>query len=171
MITENLSNLKFNIMSNKKFDEKQESNLLQENEIYLTPAPKIDNEPTENSKNLITSGGVFEALKNIPTGGNPSEDKFVQSDWAQTDKTQPDYIKNKIGDYKEDLREFKDITFGNYAGTRPFYAWNNIISNIDTLKDLDEGVILNVYQNGNLIDSQKFVLNPTLDSSFLQSSE
>ncbi len=95
----------------------------------------------------------------------------IQSDWAQTDSTQPDYIKNKIGDYQKDLREFNDITFGNYAGTSPFYMWNNVLSNIDTLKDLDEGVILNVYQNGNLIDSQKFVLNPTLDSSFLSSGQ
>lgn len=107
-------------------------------------------------------------------GGSATDEPglaLIQSDWAQTDSTQPDYIKNKIGDYQKDLREFNDITFGNYAGTRPFYMWNNVLSNIDTLKDLDEGVILNVYQNGNLIDSQKFLLNPTLDSSFLSSSE
>lgn len=77
MITENLSNLKFNIMSNEKFDEKQENNLLQENEIYLTPAPQIDNEPIENSKNLITSGGVFEALQTA--GGGVSEWEDIQN--------------------------------------------------------------------------------------------
>lgn len=170
MITQDLNTLKFNLMSNEKFEEKQANESLVENEIYLTPAPKVDSEPVENSKNLISSGAVFEALKNVPTGGIPSEGKSIQSDWAQTDSTQPDYIKNKPGDYQKDLREFNDITFENYAGTRPFYTWNNVLSNIDTLKDLDEGVILSVYQNGNLIDSQKFVLNPTLDSSFLPSS-
>ena len=92
MKIENIPILKIHALAEEKYEREHQAGNTQPNEIYLTPAPKIDSVPTENSKNLITSGGVFEALKSAD-GGNS-----VQPDMAQTDSTQPDYIKNKIGD-------------------------------------------------------------------------
>lgn len=65
---------------------------------FIQNKPSTTSEVTKNSESLITSGGVYEALKNIAAGGSGSAGGNVQSDWAQTDETQPDYIKNKIGD-------------------------------------------------------------------------
>lgn len=57
----------------------------------------IDLEPIEGSKNLITSGGVAAALKNIDISNNN-----VQSDWLETDISNGGYIKNKPGDEIEE---------------------------------------------------------------------
>lgn len=172
MITQDLNTLKLNLMSNEKFEEKQANESLVENEIYLTPAPKIDAEPIENSKNLITSGGVFEALKNIPTGGNPSGGKSIQSDWSQTDSTKPNYIKNKPGDYieiiDEDLRNYS-VELGAPMETSPFALWR-VKTQVSNLQDIKEGIILKIYKNNELIDEQELFLDPILDNQFIDPS-
>ncbi len=47
----------------------------------------VDTAPTEDSGNLVTSGGVADALKNVHSVDTP--------DWDQNDPEQPDYIKNR----------------------------------------------------------------------------
>ncbi len=47
----------------------------------------IDNIPTEGSENVITSDAVYKALQNIPAQ--------EQSDWNESDTTDPAFIKNK----------------------------------------------------------------------------
>ena len=172
MITQDLNTLKFNLMSNEKFEEKQANETLVENEIYLTPAPKVDSEPVENSKNLISSGAVFEALKNIPTNGGGNAEapiKQIQADWAQTDDTKLDYIKNKIGDIaniaKEDLRNYS-IQLGNPSDTSPFILWGGLIRNISNLQDIQDGTSFKVYQNGTLIGETQLMVHAILDSQF-----
>ena len=172
MITQDLNTLKFNLMSNEKFEEKQANKTLVENEIYLTPAPKVDSEPIENSKNLISSGAVFEALKNVPTNGGGNAEapiKQIQADWAQTDSTKLDYIKNKIGDVanvaKKDLRNYS-IQLGNPSDTSPFILWGGLIRNISNLQDIQDGTSFKVYQNGTLVGETQLIVHAILDSQF-----
>ena len=93
MKIEEVSTLKIHNMSQEKFNREEAAGNLNENEIYLTPAPEIDNEPIDGSNNLITSGGVAAALKNINITSNNT-----QSDWLETDVFNGGYIKNKPGD-------------------------------------------------------------------------
>lgn len=159
MIIENLSNLKFNIMSNKKFDEKQENNLLQENEIYLTPAPEVDSEPIENSKNLITSGGVFEALQTDGGGVREWED-----------------IQNKPGDVVTTTIEINSsytTTLGtpnNTPPASPFLIWNNVVKDkqiYDNIQD-DTPVKVSYIENDETVEIGTYNLfsNSTLDTQF-----
>ena len=127
MKTENVSTLKIHNLTQEQYEREAIAGNIKENELYLTPVPDIDLNPTENSNNLITSGAVFNALKNIKipegAGGGPQ----VQSDFAQNDPTQPDYIKNRIA-YKDDLKTkellplqtcefYYDSSMGVYSAT------------------------------------------------------
>lgn len=73
MTIENVSTLKIHNLTQQQYDREAIAGNLKENELYLTPAPNIDLSPTENSNNLITSGAVYNALKNYspnnPGGG------------------------------------------------------------------------------------------------------
>lgn len=103
MKIEEVSTLKIHDISQEKFEREEAAGNLNPNEIYLTPAPDIDNEPVVGSENLITSGGVAAALKNIDIPNNN-----VQSDWLETDISNGGYIKNKPGDEikKEEIINF-----------------------------------------------------------------
>lgn len=43
---------------------------------------EVDNTPTEGSTNLITSGGVYEALQNIPSGGGGAENFVITASFS-----------------------------------------------------------------------------------------
>ena len=49
----------------------------------------FDSTPTENSTNPVTSGGVYEAIRDIPAGGGATPD------WEENDSAAADYIKNR----------------------------------------------------------------------------
>ena len=65
MIEQNISLLKIHKLTQEQYERQVAVDAVEENAIYLTPAPDVDNFPVENSENLITSGGVFEALQTI----------------------------------------------------------------------------------------------------------
>ena len=64
MKTEDLSTLQFHALSRQRFEQEKNNGRLIQNEFYLTPAPDIDKTPTEGSENLVTSGAVYNAIKN-----------------------------------------------------------------------------------------------------------
>ena len=134
---------------------------------YIKNKPVISNEIKKDSKNLVTSGSIYEALKNISLGG--TVDSSVQSNWAQTDDTKLDYIKNKIGDTiditKEDFRNYS-IQLGNPSATSPFVLWAEVIENISNLLDIKDGISFRVYQNGTLVDETQLINHVILNSQF-----
>lgn len=79
MKKENLTTLKIHDIPQDKFDREQLAGNLQPNEIYLTPAPDIDKTPQPDSPNLITSGGVHQAIEQVKAeaGVNFTTDKTL----------------------------------------------------------------------------------------------
>lgn len=67
MIEQNISLLKIHKLTQEQYERQVAADTVEENAIYLTPTPDVDNFPVENSENLISSGGVFAALQNITT--------------------------------------------------------------------------------------------------------
>lgn len=90
MKIEEVSTLKIHSISQEKFEREEAAGNLNPNEIYLTPAPDIDNEPIENSNNLITSGGVYNSI--IPKEINNLDDAIETGEYFLT----IDGIKNKV---------------------------------------------------------------------------
>lgn len=65
MIEQNIPLLKIHKLTQEQYERQVAANTVEENAIYLTPTPDVDNFPIKDSENLISSGGVFEALQNI----------------------------------------------------------------------------------------------------------
>jgi uncharacterized protein (TIGR02145 family) len=78
-----VNDLKINVLSEAQYEQIASPSAT---ELYLVPET-VDTTPTSGSTNPITSGGVYNALQNIP--------EQEQSDWNETDATDPAYIKNK----------------------------------------------------------------------------
>jgi hypothetical protein len=78
-----VNDLKINVLSEAQYEQIQSPS---NTELYLVPEI-IDTTPTSGSTNPITSGGVYNALQNIPSQ--------EQSDWNETNSILPSYIKNK----------------------------------------------------------------------------
>jgi len=104
-----VNDLKINVLSEAQYEQIQSPSAT---ELYLVPEV-VDTTPTSGSTNPITSGGVYDALQNIP--------EQEQSDWNETDATDPAYIKNKpnlatvatSGSYN-DLTNKPTLFSGNY---------------------------------------------------------
>lgn len=78
-----VNDLKINVLTEAQYEQIQSPS---STELYLVPEV-VDTTPTSGSTNPITSGGVYAALQNIP--------EQEQSDWSETDNTDPAFIKNK----------------------------------------------------------------------------
>lgn len=78
-----VNDLKINVLTEAQYEQIQSPS---DTELYLVPET-VDTTPTSGSTNPITSGGVYAALQNIP--------EQEQSDWNETDTTDPAFIKNK----------------------------------------------------------------------------
>lgn len=78
-----VNDLKINVLSEAQYEQIASPSAT---ELYLVPEV-VDTTPTSGSTNPITSGGVYNALQNIPSQ--------EQSDWNETNTTDPAYIKNK----------------------------------------------------------------------------
>ena len=86
-----LSSLIINeVDSTETFKKMKEKNLLQDNQLYLVTDEQdptvIDEVPTEGSKNLVYSGGVYDALKQVGSAGSVIEQNkgLEQKFWRGT---------------------------------------------------------------------------------------
>ena len=98
--------------------------VVRNNEKYIklsNNALNIDPVPTENSENLITSGGVAAALKNIDISNDN-----VQSDWLETDISNGGYIKNKPGD------EIKEEEITNFVENYQLQEGQEVVPSVFT---------------------------------------
>ena len=133
--------------------------------------PSIDNVPTENSTNPITSGGVFNAINDIATGGNISATVLHESSSAisiATNDTVTVTIDNSISDY-----DFVDVFlkvgayawFGrlNVSGTQtdPF---NAVFHFMDSTTFHFVGIAMQISNNN-------FVIHPSVNASIIRSRD
>lgn len=131
----------------------------------------IDSTPTENSTNPITSGGVFNAINDIATGGNISATVLHESSSAisiATNDTVTVTIDNSISDY-----DFVDVFlkvgayawFGrlNVSGTQtdPF---NAVFHFIDSTTFHFVGIAMQISNNN-------FVIHPSVNASIIRSRD
>ena len=86
-----LSSLVINeVDSTETFEKMKEKNLLQDNQLYLVTDEQdptvIDEVPTEGSKNLVYSGGVYNALKQVGSADSVTEQNkgLKQKFWRGT---------------------------------------------------------------------------------------
>ena len=86
-----LSSLVINeVDSTETFEKMKEKGLLQDNQLYLVtdeqPSAGIDEVPTEGSKNLVYSGGVYNALKQVGSADSVTEQNkgLKQKFWRGT---------------------------------------------------------------------------------------
>ena len=90
---------------------------------YLT-ASDLDDTPTEDSDNGVTSGGVYDYITEIEEATSAALNDLneriddipsqVQADWNQTTTTADDYIKNKP-DIVQSNSPFKQITISGWT--------------------------------------------------------
>ena len=99
-----LSSLIINeVDSSGTFEKMKEKGLLQDNQLYLVTDEQasavIDEAPTEGSKNLVYSGGVYDALKQISSVGSVIEQNkgLEQKFWRGT-KAEFNAIETKSDD-------------------------------------------------------------------------
>ncbi len=135
MTENNLSNLNFHILSDKKFKEKKENNTLNENEFYLTPAPEIDEQPIENSSNLVTSGGVYDAISNINIVSNwsdiqnkPGDVVIGNDEFIYIDTVLNDFYSDIVDEDTNTIFYMKEIPYGG------FNHYDDIVTEEDELK-------------------------------------
>ena len=86
-----LSSLVINeVDSTETFEKMKEKGLLQDNQLYLVtdeqPSAGIDEVPTAGSKNLVYSGGVYDALKQVGSADSVTEQNkgLKQKFWRGT---------------------------------------------------------------------------------------
>lgn len=109
-----VNDLKINVLSEAQYEQIQSPS---DTELYLVPET-VDTTPSSGSTNPITSGGVYDALQNIP--------EQEQSDWNETDATDPAYIKNKptIPDSTSDLTNDSGfITLNDVPTEVVYFTW------------------------------------------------
>lgn len=75
--------------------------------------PEIDEAPTENSENLITSGGVYEALQNAGGNGGASE-------WKDIQNKPGDIIATIVEEDIMNIENLQDVVYEEDAGC---YVW------------------------------------------------
>ena len=99
-----LSSLVINeVDSTETFEKMKEKGLLQDNQLYLVtdeqPSAGIDEVPTEGSKNLVYSGGVYNALKQVGSADSVTEQNkgLKQKFWRGT-KAEFDAVGTKSDD-------------------------------------------------------------------------
>ena len=99
-----LSSLVINeVDSTETFEKMKEKGLLQDNQLYLVtdeqPSAGIDEVPTEGSKNLVYSGGVYDALKQVGSADSVTEQNkgLKQKFWRGT-KAEFNAIETKSDD-------------------------------------------------------------------------
>ena len=119
-----VNDLKINVLSEAQYEQIQSPSTT---ELYLVPET-VDTTPTSGSTNPITSGGVYNALQNIP--------EQEQSDWNETDATDPAYIKNKPQNI---------VTDANYVHTDNNYT----TTEKSKLADIEAGAEANVQSDWN----------------------
>jgi len=138
-----VNDLKINVLSEAQYEQIQSPS---DTEMYLVPET-VDTTPTSGSTNPITSGGVYNALQNIP--------EQEQSDWSETDATDPAYIKNKPQNIVTDAGYVH--TDNNYTTTEK-----------SKLADIEAGAEKNVQSDWNQSDNTKddYIKNkPTIPSA------
>lgn len=147
MPTDNqVNDLKINVLSEAQYEQIQSPS---STELYLVPET-VDTTPTSGSTNPITSGGVYNALQNIPSQ--------EQSDWNETDATDPAYIKNKPQNI---------VTDANYVHTDNNYT----TTEKSKLADIEAGAEANVQSDWNQTNSSAddFIKNkPDLDATLYE---
>ena len=141
MKTENLSTLRIHNLSQAQYDANKENGTLAENEIYLTPAPGIDELPINNSKNLITSGGVYEALQNI--GNDSNNTSYIAGELIEI---KDGVISSTLGTPTQseiviDIFTINNTPDGDSTLMPPWYMWMNI----PITKNIYEGQVLHIY--------------------------
>ena len=99
-----LSSLVINeVDSTETFEKMKEKGLLQDNQLYLVtdeqPSAGIDEVPTEGSKNLVYSGGVYNALKQVGSADSVTEQNkgLKQKFWRGT-KAEFEAVETKSDD-------------------------------------------------------------------------
>lgn len=99
-----LSSLVINeVDSTETFKKMKEKGLLQDNQLYLVtdeqPSAGIDEVPTEGSKNLVYSGGVYDALKQVGSADSVTEQNkgLKQKFWRGT-KAEFEAVETKSDD-------------------------------------------------------------------------
>ena len=99
-----LSSLVINeVDSTETFEKMKEKGLLQDNQLYLVtdeqPSAGIDEVPIEGSKNLVYSGGVYNALKQVSSADSVTEQNkgLKQKFWRGT-KAEFNAIETKSDD-------------------------------------------------------------------------
>ena len=99
-----LSSLVINeVDSTETFKKMKEKGLLQDNQLYLVtdeqPSAGIDEVPTEGSKNLVYSGGVYNALKQVGSADSVTEQNkgLKQKFWRGT-KAEFEAVETKSDD-------------------------------------------------------------------------
>ena len=99
-----LSSLVINeVDSTETFEKMKEKGLLQDNQLYLVtdeqPSAGIDEVPTEGSKNLVYSGGVYDALKQVGSADSVTEQNkgLKQKFWRGT-KAEFEAVETKSDD-------------------------------------------------------------------------
>ena len=129
----------------------------------------IDSTPTENSTNPITSGGVFNAINDIATGGNISATVLHESSSAistATNNTVTVTIDNSISDY-----DFVDVLL-KVDG----YAWSGRLAVSNGQTELFTAP--NLYRTSSgwkftfltmQINGNSFIIHPTVNGNPLNS--
>lgn len=138
-----VNDLKINVLSEAQYEQIQSPS---DTELYLVPET-VDTTPTSGSTNPITSGGVYSALQNIP--------EQEQSDWSETDTTDPAYIKNKPQNIVTDASYVH--TDNNYTTTEK-----------NKLAGIESGAEVNVQSDWNQTNSSAddFIKNkPTIPAA------
>ena len=99
-----LSSLVINeVDSTETFEKMKEKGLLQDNQLYLVtdeqPSAGIDEVPTAGSKNLVYSGGVYDALKQVGSADSVTEQNkgLKQKFWRGT-KAEFEAVETKSDD-------------------------------------------------------------------------
>lgn len=124
-----LENLVINVLSNEQYENADK----QANQFYLTPEI-IDNTPTENSQNTVTSGGVYTALsgKANTTIASASANGLMSSQ----DKIKLDGLPNVVNNIK-----YVDLTFEpSRSSWQDINNHSMIFSSTETLLEICEAL-------------------------------